>query len=78
LHDNRIQELWTTYFVDRQVRAALTALFGGQLRRDHQPTLGPTVPGTNALCCTVAAQQITTLIEGGIPPNIAKSRTSKP
>jgi hypothetical protein len=30
LRDNRIQELWESYFVDRQVRSALAALFTGQ------------------------------------------------
>lgn len=30
LRDNRIQELWASYFVDRQVHRALAALFTGQ------------------------------------------------
>lgn len=30
LRDNRIHELWKSYFVDRQVHGALTTLFGGK------------------------------------------------
>jgi phosphoglycerate dehydrogenase-like enzyme len=71
-----------------RLRAALDVTDPEPLPADHplwtspgviiSPHSARTVPGTNALCYTVAAQQITTLIEGGIPSNIVKSRASKP
>jgi phosphoglycerate dehydrogenase-like enzyme len=39
------------------------------------PHMARTVPGTNALCYAVAAQQIATFITGGAPSNLVKSRT---
>jgi phosphoglycerate dehydrogenase-like enzyme len=70
------------------LRAALDVTDPEPLPGDHplwtcpgviiSPHSARTVPGTNALCYVVAAQQITTFIEGGVPSNIVKSRTSKP
>jgi phosphoglycerate dehydrogenase-like enzyme len=37
------------------------------------PHMARTVPGTNALCYAVAAEQITTFVQGGVPSNIARS-----
>jgi phosphoglycerate dehydrogenase-like enzyme len=71
-----------------RLRAALDVTDPEPLPGDHplwtcpgviiSPHSARTVPGTNALCYVVAAQQITTFIEGGVPSNIVKSRTSKP
>jgi phosphoglycerate dehydrogenase-like enzyme len=36
------------------------------------PHMARTVPGTNALCYSVAAEQITTFVQGGVPSNIAR------
>jgi phosphoglycerate dehydrogenase-like enzyme len=70
-----------------RLRAALDVTDPEPLPVDHplwtspvmiiSPHSARTVPGTNALCYTVAAQQITALIEGDVPSNIVKSRTSK-
>lgn len=39
------------------------------------PHMARTVPGTNALCYTVAAEQIKTFMAGGTPSNIVTGRT---
>jgi phosphoglycerate dehydrogenase-like enzyme len=40
------------------------------------PHMARTVPGTNALCYTVAAEQITTFLSGGTPSNHVAERAS--
>jgi phosphoglycerate dehydrogenase-like enzyme len=70
-----------------RLRAALDVTDPEPLQADHplwtspgviiSPHSARTVPGTNALCYTVAVQQITAFIEGDVPSNIVKSRTSK-
>jgi phosphoglycerate dehydrogenase-like enzyme len=70
-----------------RLRAALDVTDPEPLPADHplwtspgviiSPHSARTVPGTNALCYTVAVQQITAFIEGDVPSNIVKSRTSK-
>jgi phosphoglycerate dehydrogenase-like enzyme len=71
-----------------RLRAALDVTDPEPLPADHPLWTSPgviiiphsarTVPGTKVICYTVAAQQITTFIEGGVPSNIVKSGTSKP
>jgi phosphoglycerate dehydrogenase-like enzyme len=71
-----------------RLRAALDVTDPEPLPADHplwtspgviiSPHSARTVPGTNALCYTVAAQQIMSFIEGGVPSSVVKSRTSKP
>jgi phosphoglycerate dehydrogenase-like enzyme len=71
-----------------RLRAALDVNDPEPLPADHplwtspgviiSPHSARTVPRTNALCYTVAAQQITTFIEGGVSSNLVKSRTPTP
>jgi phosphoglycerate dehydrogenase-like enzyme len=39
------------------------------------PHMARTVPGTNRLCYTVAAEQISTFLSGGTPSNMVRGRT---
>lgn len=64
-----------------RLRAALDVTDPEPLPADHplwdctgvivSPHAARTVPGTNALCYRVAAEQIATFLAGGTPPNVA-------
>jgi phosphoglycerate dehydrogenase-like enzyme len=41
------------------------------------PHMARTLPGTNALCCTVAAEQVSTFLARGVPSNVAYERTGR-